>query len=350
MATLPLLGDEERARLAAPPRLDFGPVEGTLHGRFAEQVRLRGDAVAVSDDSSRLDYGELDARANRIAGVLQARGVEAGAIVGVMLERGVDLVAGILAVLKCGAAYLPIDPENPAARTGHQLTDCAATTILVSPDLVDRLPEEATSVTVLDWQAAAFAEAAGQPVGVAVGAAAPAYVIYTSGSTGAPKGVIVSHANVLRLLDAAPSTCSTSAPTTCGPCSTRTRSTSRCGSCGARCCTAGGSSSSRTGSPARPTCSPSSSSEEGVTVLNQTPSAFGQLIARDAGVAPRRGWRCATSSSAARRSIAPRCAPGSPRNGDERPAADQHVRDHRDHGARHLPPGDRAPTSIAGSR
>lgn len=203
VATLPLVGDDEGARLAAPPRLDFGPVEDTLHGRFAEQVRLRDDAIAVCDETARLGYGELDALANRIARVLQDAGVAAGCVVGVMLERNVDLVAGILAVLKCGAAYLPIDPENPAARTGHQLADCAATTVLVTPDLVDRLPEDLASVTLLDREAPGFAGASSAPLSVCVPADAPAYVIYTSGSTGAPKGVVVSHANVLRLLDAA---------------------------------------------------------------------------------------------------------------------------------------------------
>ena len=108
-----------------------------------------------------------------------------------------------------------------------------------------------------------------------------AYVIYTSGSTGRPKGVVVTHRNVLTLFDNTAAATSGSTTRTCGRCSTRTHSTSRCGSCGGRCCTAADWSSSTTSRPGRRTCSTNCCARERVTVLNQTPSAFYQLAEAD---------------------------------------------------------------------
>jgi amino acid adenylation domain-containing protein/thioester reductase-like protein len=202
VSTLPLFADTEQARLhgaaAAAPSSTAFP---TLHAHFAITAAHRPNATAVCDEDTQLTYAQLDQRANRIANVLLARGVRPGDVVGLVLGRTVDLVAAVLGVLRCGAAYLPVDPDGPPGRAATQFADCAVTTVLVSPDITDRLPAGRPSPAVLAWDEGEFAGAAQTPVAVDVPTDSPAYVIYTSGSTGVPKGVLVSHANVLRLFE-----------------------------------------------------------------------------------------------------------------------------------------------------
>jgi amino acid adenylation domain-containing protein len=154
-----------------------------LHHRFEEQVDRAPDAPAVSAPGERLTYRELDERSNRLAHHLLASGVRPGDRVALRLERSAGMVVAILAVLKAGAAYVPLDPAWPAERLEHALRDSGASI------LIDADPEE-------------VAQRSGERPAVAVDPALPAYVIYTSGSTGRPKGVVVSHANLDRLLTA----------------------------------------------------------------------------------------------------------------------------------------------------
>lgn len=182
-----------------------------LPERFAQRVRAHGDAPAVTGiaaggERRTLTYAELDARANRLANTLCERGARRGELVALCLPRGVDLVIGVLAVLKAGAAYLPIEPAHPAERTGLLLAD-ASPCLLVT----DRAGAVALSgvdgpaeVLVLDSECdqADVAAATSDPPDVPVHPDDLAYVIYTSGSTGRPKGVEVTHANVVRLLTA----------------------------------------------------------------------------------------------------------------------------------------------------
>ncbi|WP_078600104.1 non-ribosomal peptide synthetase [Streptomyces violens] len=213
VADLDMLAPDERAVIparglsAAVAAAGSVPDAGTLHGAFAAQAARRPDALAVSDERERLSYAQLSARADRIAAALQARGVGPGGIVGLVMDRGVDLPAAVLGVLRTGAAYLPVDPDNPADRTAGQFAECRVGTVLVTPataaapalgDAGSGGPE----VLVLDWEDPAWQAAAPGPAAAEVPPDAPAYVIYTSGSTGRPKGVLVTHRNVLRLLAA----------------------------------------------------------------------------------------------------------------------------------------------------
>ncbi|WP_285498392.1 non-ribosomal peptide synthetase, partial [Actinomadura sp. NBRC 104425] len=184
---------------------------GVADSTIAELVERRAaaapDAVAVVADGTELTYAELDARANRLARYLRGRGVGAESVVAVLMERGPDIVVAMLAVLKAGGAYLPVDPRYPAERVAYVLADAGVAGVLTSaehlPLVAGRAPAD-VEVTVLD-DPAVTAELAGLD-GTAVSAAAlpdhPAYVIYTSGSTGRPKGVAVSHRNVVGLFAA----------------------------------------------------------------------------------------------------------------------------------------------------
>ncbi|MFD7657526.1 amino acid adenylation domain-containing protein, partial [Actinosynnema sp. NPDC059797] len=204
VADLPVFDEDEQVRLhgaAVARAAEAARAHSTLHARFAAVAAERPDAPAVADDRTRLTYAQLDRRSDRVAHVLLARGVRPGDVVGLVPERTADLVAAVLGVLKCGAAYLPVDPDGPPERAAAQFADCAVATVLTSPRYADRLPEGGPAPAVLRWDAGEFADAPDTPVAVEVPAGSPAYVIHTSGSTGAPKGVLVSHANVLRLFE-----------------------------------------------------------------------------------------------------------------------------------------------------
>ncbi|MFI5843335.1 amino acid adenylation domain-containing protein [Catenuloplanes sp. NPDC051500] len=166
---------------------------------FADQVRQRPEAVAVVYEGTTLTYAALDERANRLAHALIARGAGPEQVVGLCLPRSADLIVAEVAVLKAGAAYLPIDPEYPAERIGYLLADATPACVLSTTELAGLLAAD----TVLLDDPAFVAELAGRPTTDPTPSLTPgnaAYVIYTSGSTGRPKGVVVSHTGVTKLL------------------------------------------------------------------------------------------------------------------------------------------------------
>ncbi|HEX7243109.1 MAG TPA: amino acid adenylation domain-containing protein, partial [Longimicrobiaceae bacterium] len=184
-------GERERVLLAG--RSD-GPDPASLppvHAQVAEQARLTPGAVAVEGAGGALSYAELDARAGRLAARLRALGVGPEARVGVCLERSPELAVALLAVLRAGGAYLPLDPGYPSERLGWMLADSRVAVLLTETRLLDRLPAGDARVVCLDRDAAGGEEAEAAPVRVFP--ESPAYVIYTSGSTGRPKGVEVPH-------------------------------------------------------------------------------------------------------------------------------------------------------------
>jgi amino acid adenylation domain-containing protein/non-ribosomal peptide synthase protein (TIGR01720 family) len=174
--------------------------EQSLHRRFEARAAATPRAVAVSCEGEALDYGELNARANRLARRLATLGVGPEQRVGLCAERSPELVVGILAVLKAGGAYVPLDPRYPAERLAYMASDAGIRVLLAGPGVEDRLPD--AGVPVLPISAAAQGEEDGGDLEVHADPDSLAYVIYTSGSTGRPKGVGVTHANVLRLFSA----------------------------------------------------------------------------------------------------------------------------------------------------
>lgn len=168
-----------------------------LHEIFEASARDAPARIAVEHGDARVTYGELDARSGRLAGALRARGIGPGAFVALRLPRSIDLYVAMLAVLKAGAAYVPLDAEWPHERVAWIIADCGAAAVLTLSSLPDA--DAHTCMTIAldrdrDSVRAASARArAPTPSDVA-------YVIYTSGSTGRPKGVMVEHRSVAHLV------------------------------------------------------------------------------------------------------------------------------------------------------
>ncbi|GJE19301.1 Linear gramicidin synthase subunit B [Methylobacterium marchantiae] len=190
---LPKEFEEARHRAAA---VRLSPVEPAIHLRIAEQAKRRPQAVAVTFQDEQASYADIEARAARLARHLVCQGVQPGDLVGLCAERSIALIVGILAILKSGAGYVPLDPSYPADRLGFMLADCGARHVLAAPGLAESLPEDGPRPILLD----SAIDDVDTPLPPAPHPEQPAYVIYTSGSTGQPKGVVVTHANAARLL------------------------------------------------------------------------------------------------------------------------------------------------------
>ncbi|MGW6919365.1 amino acid adenylation domain-containing protein, partial [Kitasatospora sp. NPDC054939] len=204
-----LLTAEERADLldTPAPAAEPGRVP-TLVELFEARAAADPAAPAVTAGTDTLGYGELNERADRLARGLIACGAGPERIVAIALPRCADLVVAVLAVLKSGAAYLPLDPEYPQARLAHMLADARPALLLTDRATAPAVPAGADLPVLLldDPGTAALAALPGGDLADAertapLAADHPAYVIYTSGSTGRPKGVVVTHRNVVRLFD-----------------------------------------------------------------------------------------------------------------------------------------------------
>ncbi|GEB62522.1 hypothetical protein SGA01_81270 [Streptomyces gardneri] len=191
---LGLLGAPERERLLGTFNDTAVPYEDdvTVHELFARQAARTPEAVAITCEGARLTYGELNARANRLAHHLIDLGIKAEDLVTVCVDRGPELIVALLGVMKAGAAYVPLDPEYPAARLEFMLADTRAPLVVTQAHLADRLPEAAARV-LLDTDGPTIAARPATDPAQRSGPDDLAYIIYTSGSTGTPKGVMIQH-------------------------------------------------------------------------------------------------------------------------------------------------------------
>ena len=201
LSRIPLLSTEEERQIREQGRIDaqVGSPSACLHDLFAEQARLRPEAVALTFNGQSVTYGQLDRRANAVAHRLRALGVRPETRVGLCAERGPEMIAGLLGILKAGGAYVPLDPSYPAERLTFLVDDA-----LMSQERPVLLAGEGLAglFSGLHVEEIGSGEVA-EPPPVSVDPANAVYVIYTSGSTGRPKGVWVSHANVMGFLAAA---------------------------------------------------------------------------------------------------------------------------------------------------
>jgi amino acid adenylation domain-containing protein len=187
-------------------RAEF-PSQQCIHQLFEEQARTSPDATAVVYEEASLTYAELNRRANRLAHYLRGLGVKPDARVAICVERGLAMVVALLAVLKAGGAYVPLDPAYPGERLRFMLEDCAPVALLTQKQLQPlfaELPDAVPLVCVSADTTAWSHQPDSNPDCASIGLTPQhlAYVIYTSGSTGTPKGVMVEHRNVTRLFAA----------------------------------------------------------------------------------------------------------------------------------------------------
>ena len=201
-----LLGEAERAQLLAwgqAARIDATAEAeaATIHGRIERHAHERSDAVALVSGGERLSYGQLNTRANRLAHRLIAAGVVPEARVGIAAERSIDMVVGLLAILKAGGAYVPLDPDYPQDRLAYMVEDSGIGWLLTQAHVRQKIVT-GDGVQVIEIDAGETAAMPARDPWVPAHADHLAYVIYTSGSTGRPKGAQLCHRNVTRLLDA----------------------------------------------------------------------------------------------------------------------------------------------------
>ncbi len=198
VAELRLMSDEEQHRLLVTlnDTTVAMPGERCVHRQFeAQAARTPGQVALVSADRQ-LTYAELDRRSNQLACRLIDLGVDRGALVGCCMHRGIDLVTAILAILKAGAVYVPLSPDDPEARLAQLLDDVRPRILLTESPLRSRLPrglDDGAPVLCIDRQDTAIDHSGTEPPRRRVTGSDLAYVIHTSGSTGRPKGVMIEH-------------------------------------------------------------------------------------------------------------------------------------------------------------
>jgi amino acid adenylation domain-containing protein/FkbM family methyltransferase len=283
ISALSLNSPDDRNRLLFewnPEHPDAARSWSVIIDRFEEQAARTPSAVAASCEGATMTYAELNARANQLARHLQAHGAGPGTTVGVCLDRSLSLVVGVVAILKAGAAYVPVDPAYPGERARFILEDARAGLVVTQASLQSRVDHGRIHSILLDCDELAIGAQPASNLSVPIDPRSLAYVIYTSGSTGQPKGVGVTHRNVTRLFE------STTRWLTFGPADVWTLFHSAAfdfsvwelwGALlhGGRLVVV----------PYWVSRSPdlfrSLLADEGVTVLNQTPSAFRQLMEAD---------------------------------------------------------------------
>lgn len=171
-----------------------------IHQMFEAQAERTPDALAVADNDQRLTYSELNRRANQVAHYLRAQSIRPEMLVGICLKRSAEMVVAALGTLKAGGAYLPLDPAYPPERLSFLLQDSAVSLLITQDHIVENLPPQNVEILSLNWNESNIAHQSAENCENIATAENLAYVIYTSGSTGSPKGVEITHANLLNLV------------------------------------------------------------------------------------------------------------------------------------------------------
>jgi natural product biosynthesis luciferase-like monooxygenase protein len=178
------------------------PSSQCVHQLIEAQIKQTPDEIAIIFEDQQLTYAELDREANQLAHYLRKLGVVEETRVGICMERSLKMVVSLLAVLKAGAAYVPLDPSYPRARLAFMLEDARTLVLLTQSTLRPMLPEHEAKVVCLDTEWEQIAQQSHTRITSTINSNNIAYVIYTSGSTGSPKGVMVTHCNVANFFTA----------------------------------------------------------------------------------------------------------------------------------------------------
>ncbi|MCC5625434.1 amino acid adenylation domain-containing protein, partial [Nostoc sp. CHAB 5715] len=201
IGNLSILNATEREQLLGKETQGIESKFLCLHELFEAQVEKTPEAVALKFAGQQLTYRELNEQANKIAHHLQTLGVKPETKVGICLERSLEMIVGILGILKAGGAYVPLDPSNPQERLKYILEDAQVQVLVTNSQLRNTLAQS-NFVVYLDEEEDKIAQYPGNNLVSGVQGDNLAYMIYTSGSTGKPKGVLITHHNVVRLFKA----------------------------------------------------------------------------------------------------------------------------------------------------
>ena len=168
----------------------------TIVDLFEEQVKKTPDSIAIVSNGKKITYKDLNAKANQLANYLNSSNVKSGDIVGIMTNRSIEMIIGLIAILKSGAAYLPIDPDYPLQRISYMLDNSKSKIILVNNQTSDLIEENYKKINISLEQDLYKADSKKENLNIKISPEQLMYLIYTSGSTGNPKGVMISHKNV----------------------------------------------------------------------------------------------------------------------------------------------------------
>ena len=173
---------------------------GLVHHLFEQQAAGRPEAIAAVCGAEEMSYGELERRANKLANFLRQMGIGRDQLVGISIERSFDLLVGLLAVLKAGAAYLPLDVNSPPERLAYMMEDAGIALLLTQAAVLHKLPRHTVTTLCIDNDWAQIEASSPRPPQVRLAGGNLAYVIYTSGSTGRPKGTLITHEGLCNYL------------------------------------------------------------------------------------------------------------------------------------------------------
>ncbi|MBN1040279.1 non-ribosomal peptide synthetase [Clostridium botulinum] len=173
------------------------PIDKTIHELFEDQVEKTPNNIAVEFENEQITYRELNEKSNSLAATLREKGVGTETIVSILVDRSIDMIVGIIAILKAGAAYLPIDPKQPKDRIKYTLEECEVKLLLTQTDFIRNIDYD---VEIIDLQDKRVYTKEKENLKNISNPGNLAYIIYTSGSTGLPKGVMIEHKGVVRLV------------------------------------------------------------------------------------------------------------------------------------------------------
>jgi amino acid adenylation domain-containing protein len=176
------------------------PHQLNIHQLIEKQSDLSPQSIAVIDKTAELTYQELERRANQLAFYLIEQGVKANVLVGICVERNTDMLVCLLAILKSGGAYLPLDKTYPTARIDYMLKDSKVSVLITQSSIITQLPSSNLNILLIDKIGSDVSKLSSSRPNLVLSASNIAYIIYTSGSTGNPKGVKVTHRNVVNFL------------------------------------------------------------------------------------------------------------------------------------------------------